>query len=106
MTIRQYHILRSVVRQGKLRQRLLPQLPFFFLLLAEGHAVGALILGRVHLMGTDQDLIQGAEVFVAAMVGALCDGTLDTFVGMAIHIKTSFDLGSDIVWAEQGKVFR
>ena len=58
-----------------------------FLLLAEGLAVGALIRGGIHFMGTHQDLIQGAEVFVAAMVGTLLDGTLDTLVGMAIHNK-------------------
>ena len=38
-------------------------------------------------MGTHQDLVQGAVVFVAAMMGALGDGTLDTLVGMAVHIE-------------------
>jgi hypothetical protein len=38
-------------------------------------------------VGAHQDFVQGAVVFVAAMMGALSDGTLDTLVGMAIHIK-------------------
>ena len=61
--------------------------PTAFLLLSEGLAVGALAFGGVHLVGAHQDLIQRAEVFVAAMVGALSDGALDTLVGMTIHIK-------------------
>ena len=76
------------------------------LLLTERLAVGALVHGRVCLVSAHQNLVQGAVVLVTAMVSALCDGALDALVGMAIHIKTSFDLGSDIVWAEQGKVFR
>ena len=72
-------------RQGKLRQPWLPQFLPGLLLLAEGHAVGALVLGGVHLVGTHQDLVQGAVVFVTTVMGTLCDGTLDTLVGMAIH---------------------
>ena len=55
------------------------------LLLAEGHAVGALVHGGIHLMGANQNLVQGAVVLVAAMMGALSDGTFDTLVSMAIH---------------------
>ena len=54
---------------------------------------GALVHGRVHLMGTYQDLIQGAVVLVAAMMGALLDGTLDTLVCMTVHRKASFEIG-------------
>ena len=71
------------VRQGKLPG--LPQSSFLQLLLAEGHAVGALVNSGIHLVGAHQDFVQGAVIFVAAMMGTLCDGTLNTLVGMAIH---------------------
>ena len=73
------------VRQGKLRQPGLPQSSFLQLLLAEGHAVGALVNSGIHLVGAHQDFVQVAVIFVAAMMGTLCDGTLNTLVGMAIH---------------------
>ena len=58
-------------------------------------------------MGAHQDFVQGAVIIVAAMMGTLCDGTLNTLVGMAIHrLKTSFDLDSEIVWAEKKKLCR
>ena len=64
-----------------------------FLLLAEGHAVGALIDSGVHFVGTHQDLVQGAEVLVATMVGTLLNGTFDTLVCMTVHRKASFEIG-------------
>ena len=63
------------------------------LLLAEGHAVSALVNSGVHFVGTNQDAVQGAVVLVAAMVGTLLDGTLDALVCMTIHRKASFDIG-------------
>ena len=54
--------------------------------LAEGLAVGALIHGRVGLMGTNHDLIQGAVVFSVAVVSAGLDGAFNALIGMAIHI--------------------
>ena len=80
-------------RQGKLRQHLLPQSSQRSLLLAEGLAVGALVSGGIHLMGTHQNLVQGTVVLVAAVMGALLDGTFDTLVGMTIHRKASFEIG-------------
>ena len=65
-------------------RRLLPPL-WNSLLLAERLAVGALIHGGVSLVGTHQDLVQGAVVLTLAVVGALGDGTLDTLVGIAVH---------------------
>jgi hypothetical protein len=73
------------VRQGKLRQPGLPQSSFLQLLLAEGHAVGALVNGGIHLMGTHQDLVQGTVILMAAMVGTLLNGTFDALVCVAIH---------------------
>ena len=61
------------------------------LLLPEGHAVGALVLGGVFLVGTDLDAVQGAVVFTLAVVGTLMDGTFDRLVGMAVHKKSSFE---------------
>ena len=64
------------------------------LLLAEGLAVGTLILGGIHFVGAHQDLIQGTVVLVTAMVGTLLDGAFDALVGMAVHKKASFEFGS------------
>ena len=51
-------------------------------LLAEGQAVGALVLGGVALMGAPHDPVQGTVVGVLGVVGALLDGTLDALVGV------------------------
>lgn len=55
------------------------------LFLAEGLAIGALILGRVRFVGTHQDPVQGAVVFAVAVVSTLLDGAFNTLVGMTIH---------------------
>ena len=51
-------------------------------LLAEGQAVGALVLGGVALMGAHHDPVQGTVVGVLGVVGTLLDGTLDALVGV------------------------
>ena len=56
------------------------------LLSAEGHAVGALLHGRIAFVGAHQNLVQGAVVLALAVMGALTDGALHTFVGMTVHI--------------------
>ena len=56
------------------------------LLLAEGHAVGALVLGGVALMGAHHDAVQGAVVLLFTMVCALVYGAFDGLVGMTVHI--------------------
>ena len=61
-------------------------LPPFPLALAEGLAVGALVLSGVGLMGAHQDAVQGAVVLAVAMVCAGLDGAFDALVGMAVHI--------------------
>ena len=63
------------------------------LLLAEGHAVGALVHGGIHLMGANQNLVQGAVVLMAAMVGTLLDGAFDALVCVTVHKKASFEFG-------------
>ena len=55
------------------------------LLLAEGHAVGALIHGGIALMGAHQDSIQGAVVGAVTVMGALLDSTLNALVCVAVH---------------------
>ena len=62
-----------------------PVRPQMILLLAEGLTVGALVHGRVHFMGTNQNMIQRAVVLALAVMGTLMDGTLDTLVCVAIH---------------------
>ena len=65
----------------------------FELLLAEGHAVGALILGGICLVGTHGDAVERTVVFLLAVMGALADSTFDGLVGMAVHKKASFEIG-------------
>ena len=48
-------------------------------------------------MGAHQDPLQGAVVGIVAVVSAGLDGTLDALVGLAVHIVSSFYLGSAIV---------
>ncbi len=54
-------------------------------LLAEGLAVGALVLGGVGLVGANQDPVQGAVVLAVTVIGAGFDGTFDALVCMAVH---------------------
>ena len=62
------------------------------LLLAEGHAVGALVLGGIALVGAHQNALQSAVVTGVGMVGALMDGALDALVGI-VHNETPPFLG-------------
>ena len=55
------------------------------LLLAEGLTVGALVFSGIHLMGTHHNTLQGAEVGILAVMGALLNSTLNALVCMAIH---------------------
>ena len=80
-----YHTDSATIRQDRFREKAVAFATAFPLLLPEGLAVGALVHSRILLMGADQDLVQGAVVLVAAMMGALSDGTFDTLVSMAIH---------------------
>ena len=55
------------------------------LLFPEGQAIGALIHGGIALVGADLDLLQRAEIGVAAMVNALGHGAADTLIRMTAH---------------------
>ena len=67
------------------------------LLLAERLAVGALIHSRILLVGTHQNPVQGAVVFGIAVVSTLLNGAFNALVCLAVHIISSFNLGSQIV---------
>ena len=79
-----YHTAVWRLRQGKSAAVILPRIKMT-LLLAEGHAVGALILGRIALVSTYHNTVQGAVILAFAVVSALMDGTLNALVGMIIH---------------------
>ena len=61
----------------------------FPLLFVEGHAVGALVLGGIALVGANQNGIQRAVVLGSAVVGALTYGTLDALVGVTVRKRSS-----------------
>ena len=61
-------------------------LPPFPLALAEGLAVGALVLSGICFVGADQNAIQRAVVLAVAVISALLYGAFDALVGMAVHI--------------------
>lgn len=63
---------------------------FCFLLSAEGLTIGALVHGGVLLVGTYQNALQGAIVGFVTVVYALLDGAFDAFIGMAVHMLSSF----------------
>ena len=56
-----------------------------WLLFAEGLAVCTLIHCGICLMGPHQNTIQRAIVFGVAVIGALFDSTLNTFISVTIH---------------------
>ena len=109
MGIRYYHTRSRFFRQGKNGEYTkAPSLEGAFafrLLLAEGLAVGALILGRIDLVGAHQDPVQRAVVLVLAVVCTLLHGAFDALVGMTIHKIASFDLDSRLVWLDFWNLF-
>ena len=83
---RYYHTDFLRIRQEKTRQHELPR-KIRWLLLAERHAVSALVDSGIGLVGTHQDTVEGAVVFAVTVVSALLNGALDGLVGMTIHIE-------------------
>ena len=79
----EYNTPFSSFRQEKTAADIRP--PRQSLLLSEGHAVGALLSGRVAFMGTHHDLVQGAVVLAVAVIGALLNGAFDGLIGMTVH---------------------
>lgn len=51
-------------------------------------------------MGTHQDAVQGAVVFVFAVVSALLHSALNAFVGMTVHVcfLLLFGYGNSMAW--------
>ena len=70
---------------------------FYPLSLAEGLAVSALVHGRICLVGTHQDLIQGAVVLAVAVVSTVFDGAFDALVCVTIHIVFLLLFGTALV---------
>ena len=68
-----------------MRRQLTP--PPKHLLFAEGLAVGTLIFGGIHLMGTHLDLVQRAVIRGIAVVSALLNGACDALVCIAVHCR-------------------
>ena len=61
-------------------------------LIDEGLAVGTFLFGRIHLVGSHFDGVQSTVIFGLGVVGAVLDGTLDTFVLSAYsHDNASFN---------------
>ena len=73
------------------------------LLLAEGFAVGALIHGRILLVGAHQDAVQGAVVFGIAVVSALLNGALDALVCLIVHVVFLLLFGFCISMSQQAR---
>ena len=57
----------------------------FRLFLTEGHTVGALILGGIPFVSTNQNALQRAEVRFVAVVCALMHSAFDALIGIAVH---------------------
>ena len=68
------------------------------LLLAEGLAVGTLILSGVGFMGAHQNAIQRAVVLAVAVVCARLNGAFDALICIAVHSSFLLLLNSALVW--------
>ena len=55
------------------------------LFLAEGLAVSALIHGGICLVGTNQNTVQAAVIFIAAMMRTLLNGAFNALICVTIH---------------------
>lgn len=63
------------------------------LLSAEGLAVGALLIGGVHLMGAHLNVLQRAVVLGVTVIGALLNGAGDALVCVVIHVLSLLLIG-------------
>ena len=53
--------------------------------LAERLAVGALVLGGICLVSTNEDPIQGAVILAVAVISAGLNGTFDALISVTVH---------------------
>lgn len=58
---------------------------FDFLSHFKRHAVGALILRGIGLVGTDRNAVQDAVILIGAMIFTIADGAFDTAIGFTTH---------------------
>ena len=76
-----YHICeKKSIKKGRVLYA-----PYKESLLAEGHAVGALIHGGITLVGAYQNAIQSAVVSILTVVSTLMHGAFNALVCLAIH---------------------
>ena len=94
-----YHKGFPPLRQEKkeLRRKIPPQ-KASHLSLSEGLAVGALVHGRICLMGAHQNLVQRAIVLVLTVVSTVFDGAFDALVCMTVHTRYLLLFGTPLVW--------
>ena len=55
------------------------------LFLYEGQAVGALIHGRIGLVGANRHAVERAVILIGAVIFTVADGTADAMVCVAVH---------------------
>ena len=96
-----WNAVRQAYRCAKEMRRHKP--PRFSLLLAEGHAIGALVHGRIGFVSANLDLVQRAVIFGFTVICALLDGASDALVCVAIHNRFLLPLGFGISMACWGK---
>ena len=73
------------------------------LLLAEGHAVSALVHGRVCLVGAHQDAVQRAVVLAVAVIRTGLDSAFNALVCIMVHNSFLLLLDSALVWLSRAE---
>ena len=91
-------VLRSFVKGLNGKNAAAIAAAFMPLSLAEGLAVGALVLSGICLMGSHQDAVQRAVVLAVAVVCTLLNGAFDALVCIAAHSSFLLLLNSGLVW--------
>ena len=84
-----YHTFSSSIRQVE-KGRGETAAVWYSLLLTEGLAVGALVLGRILLMSAHHDMVQRAIVCGIAVIGTLLNGAGNALIGIVVHVFSSF----------------
>ena len=99
-----YHNVFAFCRQGAVKENAAATAAAFMRLsLAEGLAVGALVLSGICFMGTNQNSVQRAVVLVVTVISTLLNGTFDALVCIAVHSSFLLLLDSALVWLRRRK---
>ena len=83
-------VLRSFVKGLNGKNAAAIAAAFMPLSLAEGLAVGALVLSGVCFVGAYQNAVQRAVICITAVICALRYSAFDTLIGVTVHKKSSF----------------